>query len=259
MADLPLLPLHHELHGAPDAPPVILAHSLGSDLTMWDEQVAAFSRHLRVLRYDARGHGRSGTPQGPYTLSQMGQDVIDLMNHLGIERAHFCGLSMGGLTGLWLAAHHPQRLHTLAACNTAARVGSAQGWAERVAQVQHSGMAELATRIVPRWFSPGFDQAEPARIAELQAVFRATSPHGYIATCQALAKADLRTRLPGLHTPTLVVGGSHDVSTPPAQADELARGLPNARQVLLPTGHLSNVEQPEAFNAAVLGFVGATP
>ncbi len=249
--------LHYDLHGASDAPLLILAHSLGSDLSMWDEQVAALSPHFRVLRYDSRGHGRSSVPPGPYTLSHMGQDVVALLDQLQAPRAHFCGLSMGGLVGLWLALHHPGRLLRLAACNTAARVGTAQGWADRIAQVQQQGMAALAAQIVPRWFSPAFAQAGLARQAELQAVFSATPAAGYIATCQALAQADLRSRLGEVATPTLVVGGAHDVSTPPTQADELARAVAGARQVLLPAGHLSNVEQPAAFNAAVLEFFRA--
>ncbi|QTD44643.1 3-oxoadipate enol-lactonase [Ottowia testudinis] len=247
--------LNYELHGAPDAPLLILAHSLGSDLSMWDEQADALAAYFRVLRYDARGHGRSGAPPGPYTLPDMGQDVIALMDHLQAPRAHFCGLSMGGLVGQWLALHHPRRLSSLAACNTAARVGTAQGWAGRAAQVQQLGMPALAAQVVPRWFSPDFAQAAPARMAALQAVFSDTPAHGYIATCQALAEADLRGRLGEIATPTLVVGGTHDLSTPPAQAHELAHGIAGAELVLLPTGHLSNVEQPADFNAALLAFL----
>ncbi|MDO5290426.1 MAG: 3-oxoadipate enol-lactonase [Pseudomonadota bacterium] len=255
-ADLPDVRLHYDVQGPADAPLLICAHSLGSDLSMWNEQADALASRFRVLRYDARGHGRSSVPPGPYTLAQMGQDVLGLMDHVQAARAHFCGLSMGGLTGLWLALHHPQRLHRLAACNTAARVGSAQGWAERVAQVQQAGMAALAAHIVPRWFSPAFAQAAPARLAQLQAVFAATPAQGYIATCQALAEADVRAHLPQITVPTLVVGGSDDVSTPMAQAQALAGALPHARLLPLAAGHLSNVQQPAAFNAAMLEFLG---
>lgn len=255
-ADLPHVRLHYEVQGASDTPWLICSHSLGSDLSMWDGQVSILSKRFRVLRYDARGHGQSSVPPGPYTLAQMGQDVLGLMDHLQIKQAHFCGLSMGGLTGLWLALHHPGRLRKLAACNTAARVGSAESWADRVEQVQREGMAALAAHVVARWFSPAFVQASPAELGPLQAVFSATSPQGYIATCEALAAADLRASLPQITLPVLVVGGEHDVSTPMVQSQALAGVLPDARLLQLPAGHLSNVQQPAAFNAAMLDFFG---
>lgn len=257
-APLPDVRLHYDVQGPPDAPLLICAHSLGSDMSMWNEQVPALSGRFRVLRYDARGHGQSGAPPGPYTLAQMGQDVLGLMAHVQADRAHFCGLSMGGLTGLWLAQHQPQRLLRVAACNTAARVGSAEGWAARIAQVRQEGMAALAAQVVPRWFSPGFAQAAAGRLAQLQAVFAATPAQGYIATCQALAVADVHEGLPHIRVPALVVGGEHDVSTPIAQALALADALPHAQLLRLAAGHLSNVEQPAAFNAAMLAFFDAS-
>lgn len=259
---MPLTPgpgpaLHYRVDGPEDAPALVLSNSLGSDLSMWEEQIPALAQRYRMVRYDTRGHGGSEVTPGPYTLEQLGQDVLRLLDHLGLERAHFCGLSMGGLTGLWLGRFRPARLRRLIVCNSAARVGSAASWAERIAKVQGEGMAALADTVVPRWFSAPFYAAQPARMAQLKTVFGATLPAGYMANCAALADADLRGELGAIQVPTLVIGGTHDLSTPQEQAHELVRGIPGARGVILEAGHLSNIEQAERFNTEVLAHLDA--
>ncbi len=253
----PAVTLHHRLDGPADAPVLVLSNSLGSDLSMWEEQMPVLSARFRVLRYDTRGHGASSVPPGPYRIDQLGQDVIRLLDELRIERVHFCGLSMGGLTGLWLAAHQSARIGRLVICNSAARVGSDAIWSKRIEQVRKDGMAAMADVIVPRWFSAAFYAAQPARMAQLKAVFGATSADGYVANCHALAAADLRPALATIHAPTLVIGGDHDLSTPPELSHELQAGIVGARAVILDAGHLSNIEQPARFTAELLAHVSA--
>lgn len=262
---MPSLQLKHETfhyefdgppHGAANhAPVLVLSHSLGATLDLWAAQHAAFSPHLRVLRYDTRGHGGSVVSAGPYTLAQLGQDVIGLLDALALERVHFCGLSLGGLTGQWLALNAPQRLQRLVITNSGARLGTAQAWQERARQVRSAGMAEVAETGPARWFTPAFRAAEPQQVAERAAEMRRTAPQGYAGGCEAIAAADLRASLRAIVVPTLVVAGRHDPVATLADGRFLQQHIAGARSVELEASHLSNIEAPEAFNAAVLAFL----
>lgn len=249
--------LHYRVDGDRhgNAPWIVLSNSLGSDMSMWAPQVAALSRHFRVLRYDTRGHGHSEAPKGPYTIDQLAGDVLGLMDTLKISRAHFCGLSMGGLTGVALAARHANRLERVVLCNTAARIGSPEVWVPRAARARTEGMLALADAVLPRWFTPGYFEREPVVLAMIRDVFVHTDKEGYASNCDAIDATDLRPEVPGIKVPTLVISGTHDLAATPAQGRELAQAIPGARYVELDASHISNIEQADAFTKTVIDFL----
>lgn len=248
---------HAWLDGPADAPCVVLSHSLGSSLAMWERQVAPFSRDWRVLRYDTRGHGGSAVTPGPYTIERLGRDVIDLLDACGVERAHFCGLSMGGATGLWLAAHAPERFGRFVLCDTAPWLGPPETMLGRAAMVRREGLAKLVDATLERWFTPEFRRADPDAVAAIRTAFLATPREGYAACCEALAGYDERNSLLRISAPVLVVAGTHDPSPPVATAREYAARIAGAEFVELPAAHLTNIGAAEAFDAAVLRFLRA--
>lgn len=248
--------LHYRVDGPPGAPALVLSHSLGADLGMWEPQVPALARERRVVRYDARGHGASPVASAPFGVADLGRDVIDLLDGLGIARASFCGLSMGGLVGQWLGLHAPRRVDRLVLCNTGARIGTAAGWDARIEAVGRDGMASLADAAIGRWFTPAFVAAAPGEVERLRRTIAATSAAGYAACCAALRDADLTAEVSRIAAPTLVIAGSEDRATPPADGRFLAERIPGARYLELPAAHLSNVEAAGRFTAAVREFLG---
>lgn len=247
--------LHYTVDGAADAPVLVLSNSLGTDLTMWAPQMAALSAQFRVLRYDTRGHGQSGVPCGPYSVAQLGQDVIDLLDHLDIACAHFCGLSMGGMTGMWLGIHHPARIGRLVLANTAAQIGTPEAWNSRIATVNSSGMAAIIPGVIERWFTPAFRERAPDTVAAISAGLLATVPAGYVANCAAVRDMDQRDTVAAIRAPTLVISGTHDLATPPAGGQFVATHIAGAATIELDAAHLSNIEQPALFTQAVLDFL----
>ncbi|MBO9353215.1 3-oxoadipate enol-lactonase [Bordetella petrii] len=254
-ADLGQVRLYYVIDGPADAPVLVLSNSLGTCADMWARQVPALSRHFRVLRYDTRGHGKSSVPAGEYSFAQLAGDVAELLDHLDISQADFCGLSMGGPTGLQLALDHPQRVRRLVLSNTAARIGSAESWSARIEAVSQSGLETLAPALVERWLSAGFRAADPGLTQVLVDMLRRTSNDGYSANCAALRDADLRGRLGEIKAPTLVIAGTQDPATTPQNGRDLAAGIAGARYVELDTSHISNWEQPEAYTRAVADFL----
>ena len=254
-ADLSQARLYYVIDGPADAPVLVLSNSLGTSADMWAQQIPAFARHFRVLRYDTRGHGRSSVPEGEYSFAQLGGDVIELLDHLNIERAHFCGLSMGGPTGLWLALEHAARIDRLVLCNTAARIGTAQFWSDRIAAVQNQTLHAMAPALVERWLTPEYRAAQPGLAQVLVEMLRRTDDAGYTGNCAALRDADLRERLGEIKQRTLVIASTHDLAATPADGRFLTDNIPDARYVELPTSHISNWEQPEAYTRAVLDFL----
>jgi 3-oxoadipate enol-lactonase len=243
--------------GDTGAPPLILSNSLGTTLEMWDPQVAAFAKHHHLIRYDARGHGGSPVTSGPYTFGDLGKDVLAVMNSLGIEQAAFCGISMGGHTGLWLGIHAGSRFNALAVCNSAAKIGTPQGWIERAAMVREGGQASmrtLADSSPSRWFSTDFVNAHPAEVQRAQAWIAGIAPKGYAGCCDALALSDLRDDLHQITTPTLLVAGAADPVTTVADAMDMQAAIAGAQLAVVPASHLSNLEAPRAFNQTVLNF-----
>ena len=249
--------LYYELEGRDDAPLLVLSNSLGTTLDMWAPQMPALLQHFRVLRHDARGHGRSDVTPGPYTIVQLGEDVLALMDHLGIARAHFCGLSMGGMIGMWLGTHHAHRLDRLVLCNTAAKIGTPDTWNPRIAKVEAEGMASIVDIVLDRWFTAGFRQRAPEQVAIVRGMLLDTAPAGYSANCAAVRDMDQRADIAAIAVPTLVIAGTHDGSTPAADGRAVADAIPGARYVELDAAHLSNWEQSEQFTQALLGFLRA--
>lgn len=246
--------------GPDEAPVLVLSNSLGTTLEMWDAQAGRFARTHRVLRYDTRGHGGSVVSPGPYTFDQLGGDVLALLDALRIERASFCGISMGGFTGLWLGVHAPERLSHLVVANSAAKIGTAEGWTARAALVREkgaAGMAELAASSPGRWFTDAFAAAQPAVVQRAQGWIAGIAPEGYAACCEALAQADLRGAIAGIAVPTLLIAGSADPVTTVADAQAIQAAIPGAQRVEVPASHLSNLEAPEAFDAALARFLAA--
>ncbi len=249
--------LHYQIEGASGAPVLVLSNSLGTELGMWAPQVPRLLEHFRVLRHDARGHGGSQVAPGPYSIAQLGADVIGLLDHLHIERAHFCGLSMGGMIGMWLGAHHPERIERLVLCNTAARIPPPEAWNARIELVNREGMAPIASAVVERWFTQDFAARAPQQVETVRQMLLHTAPAGYVANCAAVRDMDQRDGLDAIRAPTLVIAGSHDKATPPADGRFVAQQIGGARYLELDAAHLSNWEQAERFTAAVVEFLTA--
>jgi len=247
--------IHYALEGGSGNPVVVLSNSLGTNLHMWDAQVPGLLKFFRVLQYDTRGHGESSVTPGPYSIEQLAKDVLGLADALKIEQFHFCGLSMGGMIGMWLAVNAAQRLKKLALSSTAAKIATAEMWNARIVTVRRDGMKAVATAAMERWFSAPFRQTEPSIVAKIQKTMEETSPEGYAANCAAVRDFDFRERLHLIHAPTLVISGTHDPATPPADGQFLAKNIPGARYVELNAAHLSNVEQVEPFTREVADFL----
>ncbi len=256
-ADLPGARLHYRVDGPADAPVLILSNSLGTDLGMWALQMDALSREFRVLRYDTRGHGQSTVTPGPYAIEGLGRDVLALADHLGIKRFDFCGLSMGGMTGMWLGINAPMRVRRLVLANTAAQIAPPELWNARIEKVATSGMASISEAVLARWFTTGFLAREQAAVAAMKSMIEATPAAGYIACCAAVRDMDLRADIARIIAPTLVLAGTHDLATPPANAAYLAAQVAGARMLELDAGHLSNIEQAAGFTAALLTHLTA--
>ncbi|MET0321160.1 MAG: 3-oxoadipate enol-lactonase [Duganella sp.] len=249
--------LRYQIDGKPGRPWLLFANSLGTDLHMWDAQAQWFGAHYRVLRYDTRGHGGSSAPAGPCTLDQLGADALALLDALAIDRAHVCGLSMGGMVAQWLAVHAPQRVATLTLANTAPRIGTAHGWRDRAAQVRAAGMDGVADGAAARWFTPAWTAHNPHTARALVQGLRGADAEGYAACCEALAMADLTAAIAVIAAPTLIVAGRHDAVTTVADAEAMAQAIAGARVVVLDAAHISNIEAEHAFNLALRDFLRA--
>jgi 3-oxoadipate enol-lactonase len=252
--DVGELRMHYELTGDKEHV-VVLSNSLGTDFSMWDPQIAELQRSFSVLRYDTRGHGKSSVVPGDYSIEQLGHDVLGLLDSLGIGRVHFCGLSMGGMIGMWLAIHAPDRLRRLVLCNTASRIGTREIWDTRIADVRKDGMKRVAAAVVERWFTPEFRAASLDAVAKAQRMLENTSPEGYAACCVAVRDTDQSQETTSIEAPTLVVYGSSDPVIPIPEAQFLSDHIPGAVKVELAAAHLSNVEQAAAFTEAVSDFL----
>ena len=246
--------LHYEIAGDREAAPLVCGGSLGSTVAMWEPQVEPLSGRRWVVRFDHRGHGGSPVPSGPYTIDQLGCDVIALMDRLGIVRASYCGLSLGGMVGMWLAANAPERIDRLILICTSAHLPPTAGYTERAANVRAAGTPEVvADAVIERWFTPQFAQRHPELIVRYRAMIAATPAEGYAACCEAIAKLDLRTDLRKIAAPTLVIAGAQDPATPPVHALTITDQVPAARlHVLDDAAHLANVEQAAQVNRLIM-------
>ena len=249
--------INYQTFGDATKPALVFSNSLGTKFSMWQPQIEFFQKDYFVVCYDTRGHGGSTAPQGPYQLDQLGQDVIHLLNHLSIQKAAFCGISMGGLTGQWLAINHPERFNHVIVANTAAKIGQEQAWLERAALVRAQGLAPIASTAASRWFTEPFIQSNAAIVAELSNDLGAGSPEGYASCCEALAKADLREQIKSVLVPVLIVAGQQDPVTTVADAQAMQHSIVNSQLCEINASHISSVEQAEAFNQAVQAFLAA--
>ena len=248
---------HVKVDGPKDAPALVLSNSLSSNLSMWDRQIPEWSKAFRVVRYDTRGHGQSVTSAPPYSLAQLAGDALALMDALGIARANWCGLSMGGMVGQWLATHHPQRLNRVVLANTASRMGPPDLWNARIRTVSASGMEAIVDATLDRWLSKAFQERDKKATAAVRKMILGTSPQGYCGSGAAIRDMDQREAIRSIALPVLVVTGSMDPATPPAAGQFIQAQIKGAKLVELQAAHVSNIEQPEAFGKAVLEFLTA--
>jgi 3-oxoadipate enol-lactonase len=254
-ADLPDLKMYYEWMGAESSPVMVFSNGLGTNVRMWEGQLESFSRHFRVLRYDVRGHGRSTVAPGPYTIAQLSWDLVHLMDFLRLDRVHFCGLSMGGMVGMFLGANAANRFHKFALCNTASKFGDEDMWNKRIQSVQSGGMKAVAGSVLGRWLTPNFRSAHPTETQAILSMLESANPDGYIAACAAVRDTDHRNILKDVHLPSLVLTGTHDPAATPEASQVLARSIPGAVYAELPASHLSNVEARDQFNEQVLDFL----
>ena len=239
-------------------PWLTLSHSLACNLHMWDEEAKRLSRRYKVLRYDTRGHGASGATAGAYTLDLLADDLHGLLRALGVQSTHFVGLSMGGMIGQTFALKYPGMLKSLALCDTTSRYpAEAAGlWAERIKTVQTQGMEPLVAPTLARWFTEPFRKARPDVVDKVAAMIRTTPAPGYIGCSHAIPKINLSARLKEIRCPAVVIVGKDDPGTPVAMAEEIHQALPDSKLVIIPSAaHLSNLEQPDAFNQALGEFL----
>ncbi|HEV2673035.1 MAG TPA: 3-oxoadipate enol-lactonase [Aliidongia sp.] len=246
----------NRIDGDADKPVLVLANSIGTTLHMWDGEIEALSQHFRVLRYDYRGHGSSSVPVGAYSLDRLGRDVIELLDALNIERVHFLGLSLGGFVGQWLAIHAPERIDRLVLSNTSAHLGPAKAFDDRIAAVlQAPDMSEMAEMFLANWFPAQWLAANGPVIEKFRTMLRTIDRHGLAGLFAAVRDMDLSRTIALISRPTLVIAGQHDTVTALSHSELIAAAVPGARLVVLPAVHLSNVEYPDEFLDAVLGFL----
>jgi 3-oxoadipate enol-lactonase len=227
------------------------------DGATWDAQVGEFAKHFRILRYDPRGHGESSTPPGPYSMEDLGGDVLGLLDALGIKACYFCGLSMGGMVGQWLGVNAPHRIHKLVLCNTASKIGTAETWNARIAGVLSDGVGAIASQVLERWFTPEFHRPHPEDIAKSRRMLETADRFGYAACCAALRDTDLRELVHCIDAAALVISGAHDPVTSPADGRQLAQSIPKAIYLELDAAHISNIEAERQFTSTVLKFLQA--
>jgi 3-oxoadipate enol-lactonase len=247
--------IHYQVEGAASSPALILSNSLGTNFAMWDAQMPELRKPFRVLRYDTRGHGQSEVTPGPYSFEQLGRDVLALADETDLGTFSFCGLSMGGVTGMWLGIHAGKRLHKLVLCSTAAKIGNPDTWNARIATVRKNGMKSVAPATMERWFTQGYREKSPDSVQRIQHMVENTSTEGFVANCEALRAADFREGIAAIRTPTLVISGTHDTGTTPHDGRFLAERIPGAHYVELDAAHLLNIEQRDRFTQEVSDFL----
>jgi 3-oxoadipate enol-lactonase len=247
--------MNYALSGRRSAPVLVLSNSLGTNFSMWDPQLAEFEKHFCVLRYDTRGHGGSAVLPGSYSLGLLGGDVVGLLDALNIRSAHFCGLSLGGLTGLWLGLHAATRLQKLVISSASAKFGTVETWEKRIAAVREGGMKLIAPQVIERWYTAGFRERAPETVQATKQMLEGTSAEGYINCCAALRDADLREEISGIAIPTLVISGTRDPVSPPADGKFIASEIAGARYFEVDAAHLLNVEASAEFTETAVRFL----
>lgn len=246
---------NYKIQGTPNSPVLMFSNSLGADLTMWDALVPYLLPYFRVLQYDTRGHGKSEVTEGPYNIAMLGQDVIELLDALHIEKVYFCGLSMGGLIGQYLGIHHPERLHKLILSNTDSKIGDEKRWNERIDLLEKEGMEALVDATMQKWFTEGFHKTNPSRVAEMKQIFSANNFIGYTGCCSAIGAADFREDIKNISVETLIITGDEDEVTNVAQAENMQATIPNAQLKVFKAKHLPSTELPAYYAEALINFI----
>jgi 3-oxoadipate enol-lactonase len=248
-------PINVVVEGPENAPALMLSNSLGTTHAMWQPQLEAFKQHFRLVRFDRRGHGGSGVPKGPYTMEVLARDALAVLDGLGLKRVNWCGLSMGGMAGMWLGANAPERFERMVLCNTSAQFPDRKIWDDRLRFARENGLAAMVGANMERWFTKGFREREPKTIAWITEMFLTTPLEGYIGCGEAVRDMDHRALLPNIKVPTLVIAGRHDPATTLQAGEYLRDHIPGVAFTVLEAAHISNVEQPIAFSNAVLEFL----
>jgi len=251
-------PLNVAVEGRADAPVLMLCNSLGTDLHMWDLQMAWFTHDFRLVRYDRRGHGKSGVPKGPYTIERLGRDALAIMDGLGLDEVNWCGLSMGGMVGQWLGANAPDRIGRLIMSNTACYYADKKPWNDRIRFLRANGLKGIIGPNMERWFSAGFRERAPQTIARMTEMLLATPLEGYIACVEAVRDMDHRDILGKIKAPTLIIAGRYDPATTIEDAEFIHSRIPGSTLTVIDAAHISNVEQPEIYAGEVLEFLSQT-
>ncbi|ASV31676.1 bifunctional 3-oxoadipate enol-lactonase/4-carboxymuconolactone decarboxylase PcaDC [Maribacter cobaltidurans] len=246
---------NYKIQGTPNSPVLMFSNSLGADLTMWDDLVPHLLPYFRVLQYDTRGHGQSELTDGPYTIEMLGKDVIDLLDQLKIDKVYFCGLSMGGMIGQYLGIHHPNRLHKLIISNTDAKIGTAEGWKDRIKTINEQGMQAIVDGTMEKWFTKAFHSTHPYRIAEMREIFLANRIVGYTACCAALGAADFREDIKKISVETLIITGDEDEVTNVEQAKALQKEIAGAQLKVFNARHLPSTELPAYYAETLIDFI----
>ena len=245
---------NYKLSGTPNSPVIVLSNSLGARYSMWDDLVPLLLPYFRVLQYDTRGHGASDKPDGPYTIDTLGRDVIDLMDQLKIDKAYYCGLSIGGLIGQWLGIHHGERFYQIALSNTAAKIGERQSWLDRVELLRAQGMQAISDATMGKWFSSRFKEENPKKYHNFREMFLAADVQGYCGCCHALAGADFSADISRVDVPVLVIAGDEDPVTTVMQAQFLVEHIPDAQLLVINGRHLLNAENPQLYAEGLIDF-----
>jgi len=247
--------IHYELSGNDRREVLVLANSIGSNLSLWNRILPALESEFKVLRYDMSGHGMSSVPPGPYSLEQLGRDLLFLLNSLGMKRVNVCGLSLGGMVAMWLGIHAPERVNRMVLANTGARIGAPRMWEERMETVRRGDMGVLADTMLARWFTPSYREAHPDEMKIARDMVANTDRSGYLACCGVLRDTDLRDEIGVISAPCLVITGSYDPATPPSDGQALSKNLRNSKYVELESSHISAWERADDFAREVLAFL----
>ena len=247
--------LYYELSGREQGEVLVLGNSLGSNLHMWDKVASCFESRYRVIRFDTRGHGKSSVPPGPYSIEELGRDVLFLLDSLGVECVDFCGLSLGGMVAMWLGIYAPERVRRLVLANTSARIGTREMWDERIAMVKRSGMAPLTDITPTRWFTSRYREEHADEMGTIRKMIATTDPEGYASCCAVLRDTDLTEEIGGIRSSCLVIAGKDDPATPPSDGLAIHSVLRNSRYVELEASHLSAWERAKEFGSEVVAFL----
>ncbi len=246
------------VEGHSDAPPLIISNSLGTNLHMWDAQIPALTKHFRVIRYDSRGHGKSVANPGPYSIAQLAQDALNILDHFGVQKAHWLGLSKGGMIGQYLLTHFPERIERAILANTGSAMPPADNWNARIKLVNAQGMGPITPAVIQRWFTPDFIKNSGPAVERIVDMLNTTPPQGYAGCCSAIRDMDQRESIRSIKgKEVLVIVGKHDPATPPEMGAQIAKSIQGAKLVALNAAHLSNIEDEAAFTKAIVGFLTA--